>query len=212
MAKTTHANLKIEVGRYFEIGTPSTTTDPTALDITQWINDAQWDIALKVPAYCLREMLVIENPSLAAVSEHPLASFATYTFLRFVSATLNTSGILTDIPMRLVNPDIAPAIVTNELLGTAVSPICWIEESKLKWSPATTGGAATGKLKVKYIKAPTDLSGDSDTITLPQEYEQACIFYAVAQGFFQDEEFDKGQFFLGAYADSLSTIIKNWRP
>jgi hypothetical protein len=208
MAKTALSALQVRVGYEFQI-TPSATTSPTLDEITSWLNEAQNDIARIMPANMLRELLVIENPSIAAVSEYALSSFVN-TFVKFHSATLNIDGVSTDTPAVLVTPLQAAFRNTTELMGVEASPIVWFEESKIKWSPATTGGAATGKLKVTYIKLPTALSGASDTTSLAQEYEDALVLFAISRGKEQDEEFQQAMAFKQDYLRNLQNIHKGW--
>lgn len=213
MAKTQHSTLRQQVSDIIAGGaTLTTSTNPASTEVTRWLNEGQWDVIRIVPSEYLRELLVVENPSIAAVSEYALSSF-TATLVKFDSALYTQDGgtIDDEVPMRLVTPSYAKYRLTNELLADSNSPICWFEESKFKWYPACTGSASTGKIKVTYIKAPTDLSGDSDTITLSQEFEHALVLFAAYKFYLQEEQYNEAQALYAQYLKNLSNIIKGWR-
>jgi len=210
MAKTGLSTLIGNVGNILEIGTPGTGTDPTKAEITAWINEAQRDIARKVPWQCLKDLITCYNPSIAAVSVADMAGLVT-DFYKFCYATLNTDGAGTDDKaMQLVNPEVAAMATTNSLIGTADSPIIWLSGTNINWLPATTGGAGTGKLKFYYIKEPTALNGDSDTTTLPEEFEDALVYYAAAMGRAQEEEWQQYGVLMQKYAAILQDIVNNY--
>lgn len=209
MAKTALSTLYTNVGYMLEI-TPGTGTDPTKAEIIAWINEAQRDIVRKVPWQCLKDMITAYNPSLAAVSVIAWSGLAS-DFYKFCYATLNTDGTGSDdLPMKLVSPDVAAMAATNSLVYDSSAPIIWFDATNINFLPATTGGAGTGKLKFYYIKEPTLLSGDSDTTTLPEEFEDALVFYAAAKARAQEEEWQQAQILFQQYADSVMSVVNNY--
>ncbi len=209
MAKTIHSTLRQQVGDFFEI-TPGPSTDPTSTEITRWLNEGQNDIARMAPWWALKDLLTLYNPSLAAVSTSPLSGLPASLY-KFAYATLNVDGSGTDdLPMRLVRPDVAAMSATNNLIYDANSPILWIDGTSINWLPATTGDAATGKLKFYYIKVNTALSADGDTTSLPEEYEQALIYFAAAMGKAQDEEWQQYLQLMQLYYKAVQDVVMSW--
>lgn len=203
------------VGEFFEVesGTPTTTTDPTKQEITNWLNEAQNVISRLCPAQFMRELLEVADPSLSgSIEEYPLISFTSPNYcIQIHSATLCASGTGDDLPMRRVTPAEAALRVTNSLIQDATNPIFWLEENKVKWQPTTTGNAATGKFKLHYVKAPTAMSADADVSSIAIEFEEALIYYAAARGKEQDEEWQQAGELKTLFMRELQAIMRNWR-
>lgn len=209
MAKTALSTLYANVGYLLEI-TPGTSSDPTKAEIIAWLNEAQRDVARKVPWQCLKDLIVCYNPSIAGVSVTAWSGLSS-DFYKFCYATLNVDGSGTDdLPMQLVMPEVAAMAVSNSLVGTADSPIIWFDATNINWLPVTTGTASTGKLKFYYIKEPAAMSGDADTTALPEEFEDALVYFAAAKARAQEEEWQQAQMLMQMYAATISDIVNNY--
>lgn len=216
MAKSALTTLLLNAAYNLEIGTPSTSTDPTKAEMTVWANEVQRDIARKVPSWALRDLEMVYNPSIAAVSTATISAIATAgscDLLKFSRATLNVSGSGNDRPMRLISQEEAAMLSTNAFMADTDSPILWFGNdgagnNSINWSPTTTGTAATGKLKFYYIKVPTAMSGDADTPAIPIEYEDAIVHYITYKGFAQAEEWQPAQLYYQYYAQAVMDSIQ----
>lgn len=209
MAKTALSTLYANVGYLLEI-TLGTTSDPTKAEIIAWLNEAQRDIARKVPWQCLKDLITLYNPSIAAVSVIAWSGLSA-DFYKFCYATLNVDGSGTDdLAMQLVTPEVGAMAYSNSLIGTSDSPIIWFDATNINWLPATTGTAATGKLKFYYIKEPTAMSVDADMTALPEEFEDALVYYAAAKARAQEEEWQQAQVLMQQYAESIMSVVNNY--
>jgi hypothetical protein len=211
MAKTTLSSLITSAGYLLET-TLGTTSDPTKAEVTAWINEAQRDIAVKCPWYVLKDLMVESNPSIAAVSVVAWNTIqATVDYVKFCYATLCPSGTGDALPVRLVTPEVAAMAVTNNLVYDASNPIMWFDATNVNFLPATPGGAGTGKLKFYFIRQPADLSGDSDTISVPEEFSDAVVYYAAAKCRAQEEEWQQYAQLMQLYNEQLLSIINMYK-
>lgn len=211
MAKTQLSALIANLGYQLEM-TLGTSSDPTKTEAIAWINEAQRDIAIKVPWYVLRDLIAESNPSIAAVSVVTWSTIQTSAdYVKFCYATLCPSGTGDALPVRLITPEEAAMITTTDLVYDSRSPVMWFDATNVNFLPATTGGAATGKLKFYFIKQPTDLSGDSDSISVPEEFSDAVVYYAAAKARMQEEEWQQSIQYMQLYNEQLLSIINNYK-
>lgn len=205
MAKTALSTLYTNVGYNFEI-TPSNSSDPTKAEIIAWINEAQREITRIVPWWGLKDSLVCYNPPLGAVSAVAWSGLES-DFYKFAYATLNTTGSGNDLPARLITPEVASGITTNSLIADSNSPVIWFDATNINFYPATTGATSAGKLKFYYIKQPTNVSNDYDTLTIPREFEDACVYYATYKGKAQEEEWQQAMQMYQLFVQSVANIV-----
>jgi len=211
MAKTSLSSLITNAGYLLET-TLSATSDPTKTEVIAWINEGQRDIALKCPWWVLKDLISESNPSIAAVCLVAWSVIqASADYVKFCYATLCPSGTGDALPVRLVTPEIAAMATTNNLVYDSSSPIMWFDATNVNFLPATSGGSATGKLRFYFIKQPTDLSGDSDTISVPEEFSDAVVYYAAAKCRAQEEEWKQYAQLMQLYNEQLLTIINNYK-
>lgn len=200
MAKRALTTLITDVGAYFEV-TPGASTDPTSTEITNWINDAQRIVTKTLPAEALGALLITADVSAASTD-----NVAGPTGFQTLEAASVASDGLSFKPARIVTPQLGQYALTNTLLQDSTSPIAWMSDNKVYWSPATSTG---GKVRMVYRGTPTVLSGSSTT-DLPEYCENALIFYAVAMGKAQDEEMGEYEKFMELFANELKTIAANF--
>ncbi len=210
MSKTVLSTLYTNVGYNLEI-TPSTITDPTKEEIVAWINEAQREVARIVPWWALKDLLMCYNPIIGAVSSVPWSGLS-YDFYKFAYATLNQTGSGTDLPMKLITPAVASMIPTNQLLSDTNSPVIWFDATNINFYPSTTGSSANNKLKFYYIKEPAIAFYDYDTLSIPEEFEDSCVYYATYKAKAQEEEWEQAMQYYQMFAQSVTAVLKNYEP
>jgi hypothetical protein len=206
MAKTTRATLISRVGYLLEI-VPSGATNPTRTEITTWLNEGQRTISRMLPAPFLRDIIVVSNPTLSSGRYfYTLSSLTTGTFLKPHTCSVQAANSGSFINARLVTPEEGEYIKTNmDLLGTAASPIYWFQGLFVYWWPA-------GSIKLTYIKTPEELvSGTTEYVAIPQEFEDAVIYYAVAMARAQDEEYEQYGAMMQKFQESLMAVASGYK-
>ena len=146
-----------------------------------WINEAQKDLAWKLPIDAL-SMLVVSRKQDSVESttgsyKYPLPD----DFMRMIEV------VYYNIPCKPILLRQRQIISRNmDYCPTESEPMAIIRERKIEIYPSSLS-AGTNKIELIYLKIPDTLSAKGDTVVLDQ-FEELILFYSLSQGYAIDRQ------------------------
>ena len=202
MPSTTLQSLLNNVGAKLHV-TLGTTTVPTQDQVTQWLNDAQVEIARikNVP-----ELVISYTPPASTVATSVAAPD---NLLRIVDAYDNFDNK----KMYPITYDIYTRIKAGSDSYYTTSTYCYLIGNNgtsrvIYYYPESDPGEKT----FLYLKKPDDLVNLTDVISISDDYAPFLVDYAVIQGRVQTEDYEKVYMLLADWYKKLGVNYDTKNP
>lgn len=191
----TAGDVKTRVQRTFGDEAGSQVLDA---DVYRWINDAQREIAIA------NDLLQTKG------TQDGTASTSAYTLptdiLKLISVKYN------GVSLRAITMQEA-----DELIGdvddtvnfpTGTPTHFWVWAGQINLYPQPDATLADG-ITIYYIRQPTDITADADTLDLPIEYFNRVVEYCLAQAYEMDENYEAANSKLAQFKAGVADLQQN---
>lgn len=172
-------------------------------DVLRWINDAQRDISQQ-------NDVLQKIGSANTVSSQ--SAYALPTDCQRLVRVAYQGGALQNVSMEQINELIPQHDQTNAQGFPAGTPIYyWVYAGMINLWPSPVQGNA-GDLTIYYTRKPTDVTSDSSSIDLPDEYFNSVVQYCIVQAYELDTNYYASMLKQQGYEQSVAGLKgqRNW--